>query len=131
MDDAYYQHPAVNYSLSHQAFSDVTSVTSYVPELRYTPVPTKEEGIIMRIFYTFNAILRHEGEWVVAICLEVPEAVSQGRDEAEALRNLKEAIACILEDEVGGNVEVNPDDLVIEPSMVVGSNDEAAEGLGE
>jgi predicted RNase H-like HicB family nuclease len=51
----------------------------------------------------------------------MPEAVSQGRDEAEALRNLKEAIACILEDEAG--VEVNPDDLVIVSSARAGAQE--------
>ncbi|MGC8773267.1 MAG: type II toxin-antitoxin system HicB family antitoxin [Conexivisphaera sp.] len=106
-----------------------TSVTSPVPELRLVPDLTKEMAV--KRFYIFNAVLRREGEWVTARCSEMPEAVSQGRDEAEALRNLKEAIACILEDEAGGGVEVNPDDLVIESSMVVGSNDEVAEGLGE
>ena len=41
---------------------------------------------------TFTASLTHEGEWVIAQCLEV-DIASQGETEDEAMRNLQEAIA--------------------------------------
>ena len=39
----------------------------------------------------FSAVVSREGEWFVAQCLEV-DVASQGRTEAEALTNLKEAL---------------------------------------
>ncbi|MBI4023260.1 type II toxin-antitoxin system HicB family antitoxin [Candidatus Berkelbacteria bacterium] len=46
---------------------------------------------------TFRASLTHEGRWVVAQCLEV-DVASQGRTEAEALKNLKEALELHFEE---------------------------------
>lgn len=40
---------------------------------------------------TFTASIWQEGEWFVAQCLEV-DVASQGRTEAEALANLREAL---------------------------------------
>ena len=39
----------------------------------------------------FRASIWQEGQWVVAQCLEV-DVASQGKTEAEALANLKEAL---------------------------------------
>ena len=39
----------------------------------------------------FSASIWHEGQWVVAQCLEI-DVASQGKTEAEALANLKEAL---------------------------------------
>lgn len=40
----------------------------------------------------FNAVLTHEGDWVVAQCLEV-DVASQGKSEQEALDNLSDALS--------------------------------------
>lgn len=41
--------------------------------------------------------------WIVAKCLDVKGAISQGKDREEALRNIVEAISAILEDAFGKN----------------------------
>ena len=46
----------------------------------------------------FTAIIERDGEWYIAYCPEIPGANGQGRTEAEARKNLAEAIALILED---------------------------------
>lgn len=46
----------------------------------------------------FAAVFERDGEWVVALCLEVPGANGQGRTEAEASASLASAIRLILED---------------------------------
>jgi predicted RNase H-like HicB family nuclease len=38
-------------------------------------------------------LTRDEDGWIVAECTDLPGCVSQGRDEAEALANISEAIA--------------------------------------
>lgn len=64
--------------------------------------------LTFHITKTFHVVLkRDEEDWVVARCEELPEAISQGKGEEEAKRNIKEAIACILEDEYGGEVPVD------------------------
>jgi predicted RNase H-like HicB family nuclease len=41
-----------------------------------------------------NVILTtDEDDWIVAECPELPGCVSQGKDEAEALKNIREAMA--------------------------------------
>jgi len=42
--------------------------------------------------------------WIVAKCLDVKGAISQGKNEEEALRNIAEAISLILEDTYGDKV---------------------------
>jgi len=45
----------------------------------------------------FHIILEHaEDGWIVAECPALPGCVSQGKDETEALENIKEAIAAWL-----------------------------------
>ncbi|EHQ06081.1 type II toxin-antitoxin system HicB family antitoxin [Leptonema illini] len=44
----------------------------------------------------FNIILEKEGEWVIAECPALPGCVSQGKDEKEAIENIKEAITAWL-----------------------------------
>ncbi|MEM3588218.1 MAG: type II toxin-antitoxin system HicB family antitoxin [Candidatus Jordarchaeaceae archaeon] len=39
--------------------------------------------------------------WIVAKCLDVEGAISQGKNKEEALRNIVEAISAILEDSFG------------------------------
>jgi len=45
----------------------------------------------------FTAIIERDGEWYIAYCPEIPGANGQGRTNAEARKNLAEAIALILE----------------------------------
>jgi predicted RNase H-like HicB family nuclease len=52
---------------------------------------------LVRIFVpgwsmTFHITLTPEEGWVVAECPALPGCVSQGRDEEEAIRNIREAI---------------------------------------
>ena len=53
------------------------------------------------LHHEFNAIVEGpEGDdpWWVAFCPEVPEANGQGKTEAEALEDLKNAIRLVLQD---------------------------------
>ncbi len=43
-------------------------------------------------------VQRGEDGYYVVQCLEIPAAISQGRTQEEALRNIKEAIELLLED---------------------------------
>ena len=47
---------------------------------------------------TFTVVL-DEGEdgYYVAKCVEIPEAISQGKTKGEAVKNIKEAIEAVLE----------------------------------
>jgi len=38
------------------------------------------------------ALTRDEGGWIVAECPELPGCISEGKDQAEALANIREAI---------------------------------------
>ena len=44
----------------------------------------------------FHVTLEQEDGWTVAECPALPGCVSQGKDEAEALANIKEAIVAWL-----------------------------------
>lgn len=44
----------------------------------------------------FNIILEKEDDWVIAECPALPGCVSQGKDEKEAIENIKEAITAWL-----------------------------------
>jgi predicted RNase H-like HicB family nuclease len=44
----------------------------------------------------FTAAITREDKWIVAQCIEI-DVASQGRTEAEAMRNLREAIALHFE----------------------------------
>jgi predicted RNase H-like HicB family nuclease len=45
----------------------------------------------------FVAIERDEAGWIIAECPALPGCVSQGRTEAEAMENIREAIELSLE----------------------------------
>lgn len=49
---------------------------------------------------TFTVRLKKDpdSEWFAVQCVELPEAISQGRTEKEALENIKEAIELVLEE---------------------------------
>ena len=48
--------------------------------------------------FTVSLIKDSESGWYAARCVELPEAISQGKTEAEAVKNVKEAIELVLED---------------------------------
>jgi predicted RNase H-like HicB family nuclease len=53
-------------------------------------------------------LTRDEDGWIVAECPELPGCVSQGRDEAEALANIREAITGWLWAEERKNADARP-----------------------
>jgi len=57
-------------------------------------------ALIRMIQRTFTVRLRKDEEsgYYAARCVELPEAISQGKTEEEALTNLKEALELVLEE---------------------------------
>lgn len=51
---------------------------------------------------------KDESGWIVAECPDLPGCVSQGKDEAEALANIREAIAAWHWAEGQKNADVQP-----------------------
>lgn len=47
--------------------------------------------------FTVRLVKDSDSGWFAAQCVELPAAISQGRTEAEALRNVQEAIELVLE----------------------------------
>jgi len=45
----------------------------------------------------FTVVLQTADDGVTAQCVEIPGAISEGRSEREALKNIQEAIALILD----------------------------------
>jgi predicted RNase H-like HicB family nuclease len=45
----------------------------------------------------FTAIVEQDGPWFIAYCAEVPGANGQGKTREECLKNLREAIALVLD----------------------------------
>lgn len=62
----------------------------------------------------FTGIVERDGDWFVAYCLEIPGANGQGRTREDALANLSEAIALILEDRREDGLRGLPDDATKE-----------------
>ncbi|MBD3322480.1 MAG: type II toxin-antitoxin system HicB family antitoxin [Chitinivibrionales bacterium] len=60
----------------------------------------------------FHVTLKKDGErdWLVAECPALPGCVSQGKDEKEALENIKEAITAWLWAEDQKAISTLPDD---------------------
>ncbi|HET6566970.1 MAG TPA: type II toxin-antitoxin system HicB family antitoxin [Rhodothermales bacterium] len=67
----------------------------------------------------FTAVIEREGDWHIAYSPEVPGANGQGRTKEEAVENLKEAIALILEDRREDGLRGVPADAVRE-TVVLG-----------
>lgn len=44
----------------------------------------------------FHVTMERDGDWIVIECPALPGCVSQGRDEKEALENIREAITAWL-----------------------------------
>ena len=57
-------------------------------------------ALIRMVQRTFTVRLRKDEEsgYYAARCVELPEAISQGKTEEEALTNLKEALELVLEE---------------------------------
>jgi len=57
-------------------------------------------ALIRMVQRTFTVSLRKDEEsgYYAARCVELPEAISQGKTEEEALTNLKEALELVLEE---------------------------------
>ena len=69
----------------------------------------------------FHVTLEHaEDGWVVAECPALPGCVSQGRDEQEALANIKEAIVAWLWAEDQKAVAAMPSERRQQPVVVAG-----------
>ena len=66
----------------------------------------------------FTAVIERDGEWYVAYCLEIPGANGQGLSKDEALENLADAIALILEDRREDGLRGIPPDAVKETVIV-------------
>ena len=54
-------------------------------------------AILFYMIGQFTAVYFKQGKWVVAYVEEIPGANTQGRTLTEAKRNLKEALALVLE----------------------------------
>ena len=66
----------------------------------------------------FTAIIEQDGEWYIAYCLEIPCANGQGSSKDEAVENLAEAIALILEDRREDGARGLPPDAIRETVIV-------------
>jgi predicted RNase H-like HicB family nuclease len=66
----------------------------------------------------FTAVVEQDGPWFIAYCPEVPGANGQGRTKEQALENLAEAIALILQDRRENGLRGLPPEAVIETVTV-------------
>jgi len=66
----------------------------------------------------FTAVVEQDGPWFIAYCPEVPGANGQGRTKDQALENLAEAIALILQDRRENGLRGLPPEAVIETVTV-------------
>ncbi len=49
--------------------------------------------------FTVSLVKDPDSGWFAAQCIELPAAISQGKTEAEALKNVREAIELVLEEQ--------------------------------
>ena len=66
----------------------------------------------------FTAVIERDGEWYISYCLEIPGANGQGNSQDEALKNLADAIALILEDRREDGLRGLPPDAIRETVIV-------------
>jgi predicted RNase H-like HicB family nuclease len=59
----------------------------------------------------FMAVVERDGPWFIAYSPEIPGANGQGRSKEEAMQNLAEAIALILEDRREDGLRGLPEDV--------------------
>jgi predicted RNase H-like HicB family nuclease len=64
-----------------------------------------------------TSVIWQEDDWFVAECVDLG-VTSQGRSEAEALRNLEEAVLLYLQDDDTGEIKVPPELRKIKPLVV-------------
>jgi len=48
--------------------------------------------------FTVSLVKDPDSGWFAARCVELPEAISQGHTEAEALKNIREAVEFVLDE---------------------------------
>jgi len=48
--------------------------------------------------FTVSLVKDPDSGWFAARCVEIPEAISQGKTESEALKNVREAIELVLDE---------------------------------
>lgn len=66
----------------------------------------------------FTAVVEHEDDWFVAYSPEIPGANGQGKTKEEALQNLSDAIALILEDRREDGLRGVPADAILDKVTV-------------
>ena len=66
----------------------------------------------------FTAVIEQDGDWFIAYAPEVPGANGQGKSKQEALQNLSDAIALILEDRREDGLRGLPSDAVLDKVTV-------------
>ncbi len=66
----------------------------------------------------FTAVIEQDGDWFIAYSPEIPGANGQGKSKEEALQNLSDAIALILEDRREDGLRGLPSDAVLDKVMV-------------
>jgi predicted RNase H-like HicB family nuclease len=88
----------MNQSLTwHDRYIDL-SLCTYCKniEITWSSFPS----ICMQNARTFTIRLKKDpdSDWIAVQCVELPEAISQGKTEEEALKNIREAIELVLEE---------------------------------
>ncbi len=66
----------------------------------------------------FTAVIEQDGDWFIAYSPEVPGANGQGKSKEDALQNLSDAIALILEDRREDGLRGLPSDAVLDKVTV-------------
>lgn len=66
----------------------------------------------------FTAVIEQDDDWFIAYSPEVPGANGQGKSKEEALQNLSDAIALILEDRREDGLRGLPSDAVLDKVKV-------------
>ena len=66
----------------------------------------------------FTAVIEQDGDWFITYSPEVPGANGQGKSKEEALQNLSDAIALILEDRRQDGLRGLPSNAVLDKVTV-------------
>jgi len=68
--------------------------------------------------HQFTSVIEKHGKWYVAYVEEIPGVNTQGRSLAEARRNLKEALALVIEANRELSAKARSEDALREPIVV-------------
>ena len=68
--------------------------------------------------HQFTSVIEKRGKWYVAYVEEIPGVNTQGRTLAEARRNLKEALAMVIEANRELSAKARSEDALREPIVV-------------